>query len=394
MRILHLTPYYRPAYAFGGVVRAVEGLATAQARQGHQVTVLTTDALDQSTRLADAAEETIDGVRVLRRPNISTFLRGKFNLSTPRSMKKTAESLMQATDVLHVHEFRTVENLLVTPVAQSLRIPIVLSPHGTLSYATGRSHSKRLWDQLLSAALALRIDHVLALTENELEDVQALWARFGRRQIPTRFSVLPNGINPQDFVDLPPADGFRKRYRLEDAPTVIYLGRLQQRKGLDILVKAFQRAAVEHSRLLIVGPDEGMLATIQSLAAGDGRIVCTGFLGGDYRLQALAAVDLFALPAVGEGLPMAALEAMASGVPALLSTGCNLPEVATADAGFVVDATVDAFAEKLQLLLTNGDLRVEMGEAARRLVVEKYNWDGIAAELGVVYKIYTHRKQI
>ena len=175
---------------------------------------------------------------------------------------------------------------------------------------------------------------------------------------------------------------------------MIYLGRLQQRKGLDILVKAFQRAAVEHSRLLIVGPDEGMLATIQSLAAGDGRIVCTGFLGGEDRLQALAAGDLFALPAIGEGLPMAALEAMASGVPALLSTGCNLPEVATADAGFVVDATVDAFAEKLQLLLTNDDLRVEMGEAARRLVVEKYSWDGIAAELGVVYKIYTHRKQI
>ena len=144
MRILHLTPYYRPAYAFGGVVRAVEGLATAQARQGHQVTVLTTDALDQSTRLADATEETIDGVRVLRRPNVSTFLRGKFNLSTPRSMKKTAESLLPAIDVLHVHEFRTVENLLVTPVALSLGIPIVLSPHGTLSHTTGRSHLKRL----------------------------------------------------------------------------------------------------------------------------------------------------------------------------------------------------------------------------------------------------------
>ena len=128
MHILHLTPYYKPAFAYGGVVRAVEGMATSLVANGHQVTVLTTDALDQNARYRGPADEVIDGVRILRRPNLSTRLRGRLNLSTPRSMKRTAESILPNIDVVHVHEFRTVENLLVTPVAQKLGVPIVLSP--------------------------------------------------------------------------------------------------------------------------------------------------------------------------------------------------------------------------------------------------------------------------
>lgn len=64
MHILHLSPYYKPAYAFGGVVRAVEGMAGALVKRGHQVTVLTTDALDQTARYGGAADEMADGVRV------------------------------------------------------------------------------------------------------------------------------------------------------------------------------------------------------------------------------------------------------------------------------------------------------------------------------------------
>ena len=139
MRIMHLTPYYKPAYAFGGVVRSVEGMATSLVQRGHEVTILTTDAFDQHRRHTGAIDETIDGVHVLRRPNVLPGLRGRFNLSTPRSMKQTAEALLPSFDVLHVHEFRTLENLLVTPVAaRTLQgCNRTLSPHGTLALRNG-----------------------------------------------------------------------------------------------------------------------------------------------------------------------------------------------------------------------------------------------------------------
>ena len=153
-----------------------------------------------------------------------------------------------------------------------------------------------------------------------------------------------------------------------------------------MLIEAFKAADVADSRLLIVGPDEGMLPALKSLAGGDARIVFTGYLGGDARLGALAASDIFALPASGEGQPMAALEAMAAGLPVLLSPGCNLDEVADAGAGFVVEATADAFSDALRTLLTYGDLRDQLGRAARRLVDEQYTWDRIAASLEDVYQ--------
>lgn len=386
MRILHLTPYYRPAYAFGGVVRSVEGMATALAQRGHDVTVLTTDALDHNTRHSGAQDERIDGVRVLRCPNVLPRLRGRFNLSTPRSLKRSAEALLPAVDVLHIHEFRTLENLLVTPVAKNREAPILLSPHGTLNLNTGRGAVKRAWDQLLSPGIASRINHVIALSAAERDEAERLWKRFGTRRMPTGFSVIPNGVDLGDFDRRALAASFSKRYNLGDAQTILFMGRLQARKGVDVLINAFKAIDMEDARLLIVGPDEGMLPILQASAGGDRRIIFTGYLQGDERLGALAASDIFALPATGEGQPMAALEAMAAGLPAVLSPGCNLDEVEEAGAGYVVKADVDSFAQKLRLLLRDQDMRRNMGLRARRLVEETYSWDGIAERLEDVYQ--------
>ena len=386
MRILHLTPYYAPAYAFGGVVRSVEGMAASLARRGHEVTVLTTDALDHRRRYTGAQDDMIDGVRVWRRPNVAPRLRGRFNLSTPRSLKRSAEALLPAIDVLHIHEFRTLENLLATPVAKKLDVPIALSPHGTLNLNTGRGALKRAWDRLLSPGIASRIDHVIALSAAERNEAETYWQSFGARRMPTRFSVIPNGVDLGDFDRRALAASFRKRYHLCGGRIVLFMGRLHARKGVDALIKAFNAIDLEDSRLLIVGPDEGMLPVLHALAGGDRRIIFTGYLQGDARLGALAASDIFALPATGEGQPMAALEAMAAGLPVVLSPGCNLDEVEGAGAGYVVDAEVDAFAEKLRLLLRDQDLRRNMGQRARRLVEESYSWDGIAERLEDVYR--------
>ena len=385
MRIVHLTPYYAPAYAFGGVVRSVEGMAASLARRGHEVTVLTTDALDHRRRYTGAKDETIDGVRVLRRPNVLPRLRGRFNLSTPRSLKRSAEALLPTIDVLHIHEFRTLENLLATPVAQLHETPIALSPHGTLNLNTGRGALKRAWDRLLSPGIASRIDHVIALSAAERDEAESLWQSVGARRKPTRFSVIPNGVDLGDFDRRALAASFRKRFNLGDAQIVLFMGRLHARKGVDVLIKAFRAIDLEDSPLLIVGPDDGMLPTLQAFADGDRRITFTGYLQSDERLGALAASDIFALPATGEGQPMAALEAMAAGLPVVLSPGCNIDEVAVHGAGFVVEATVEAFADKLRLLLSDQDMRREMGERAQQLADERFAWDRIAERLEEVY---------
>ncbi|MEO8392120.1 MAG: glycosyltransferase [Chloroflexota bacterium] len=387
MNILHLTPYYAPAYAFGGVTRAVEGMARALVDRGHQVTVLTTDALNQHQRyeaVLDSRPIREGEVRVVVVHNFSVRLRGQFNLSTPLGMGKIAADLLKNADILHVHEFRTAENLLVTPVAARLGVPIVLSPHGTLTLSTGRGALKSAWDRLLSPAVARRMGTVVGLTAQEADEAHSAWKSFGLDPAPTRFEVVPNGVNAEEFADLRGKETFRERYGLGNATVCLFMGRLHARKGVEVLARAFQQANVANARLVIAGPDDGMLALLQTIK--DDRIVITGYLDGQERLAALAAADLFCLPATGEGLSMAALEALAAGLPAILSPGCNLPEVAQYGAGLIVEPQVEPLAAALRALLTDSDLRARMGVAGRALVRERFSWASVAAQLESIYQ--------
>ncbi len=380
MHILHVSPYYAPAYSFGGVVSMLEGLTQAQVKSGHQVTVLTSDAYSLESRYQGELETVRDGIRVIRCPNWIYPLR-RYNLDTPFRMASQARNIMQEIDIIHLHEFRTIENLLVVPIAAKHQKPVVLSPHGTLTYSTGRSTLKSLWDRWLSPRVAQHIRHVIPLAESELDDARRTWSQFSTQP---DFSIVPNGVNPADYDTLPDEALFRKKYNLGDSPVVLFMGRLHQRKGVDVLAKAFQQADIPGAKLVIAGPDEGMRPQIEALA--DENIILTGFLGGDERLQALSAADLFVLPAIGEGLSMAVLEAMAAGLPVLLSPGCNLPEAAAARAGKIVPVDGDSLASALAHMLSDSDSLSEMGQNAKELIQQEFTWDIVASEMDAVYR--------
>lgn len=383
MHILHVTPYYVPAFAFGGVVRAVEGMARGLVQRGHTVTVLTTDALTRESRIAES-EAIIDGVRVIRAANASLTLRGAANLSTPFAMRRIAPDLIYAVDIVHCHEFRTAENLIVTPVAARLHKPLVLSPHGTLRHDTGQSTLKIMWDRLISPRMARRFAGVIGLTDAETDDSRAAWSRFGAHH--TRFVTLPNGVDADEFASLDAAAGesFRRAHAISNAPMVLFMARLHPRKGLDVLIDAFERLHHPSAVLMIAGADEGMLRRVRPRFSA--RVRYIGYLDAGERRAALAAADVFALPATGEGLPMGVLEALAAGVPVLISPDCHLPQVETFDAGMIAAPTADDVHAALAHLLHDSAARARMGENGRALVRAHFTWDQVAAQLESVYQ--------
>jgi glycosyltransferase involved in cell wall biosynthesis len=386
--ILHVTPHYAPAWAYGGPPRIAHALCKELAARDHHVTVFTNDSLGPGQRYVGPRPAEIDGVRIFYFRNLSNALKARLNLSTPLGLERTARRLLPAFDLIHCHELRTVENLIVTPVAAQLRKPLLLTPHGTLPYETGRGGIKAMWDRLFGRALMRRFAHVAAESEQAMREVRALRARLA---LPPKvdYRIIPNGVTPDEFASLPPSEAFRARWGIPlDAPLVLFLGRLHPRKGLDVLIPALARASVPDAWLAVVGPDEGAHGAARALAGKMGlgdRAVFTGLLGGDDKLAALAAADVFALPAVGEGMPIAALEACASGLPVLLSEGCNLPEVAAAGAGRVLPRDVEAWAEALEALLSDPEARATMSELARRMVGERFTWSAVVDRLEAFY---------
>ncbi|MDZ4770833.1 MAG: glycosyltransferase [Chloroflexota bacterium] len=393
MNLLHIAPYTAPAFAFGGVPRAVDGLTRALAHQGHTVTVLTTDAGTPTARVAAPRDEMRQGVRIVRVPNLSVWARGRLNLSSPIGIRGALRDLLPGITCVHLHELRTVENLLTVPIVTWEGVPIVLSPHGTLDLTTGRPALKKLWDRAFPVT-AWSVQTVVALTDAERDEARAAWVRFGGE--PPRFRVIPNGVDLEAFAHLPDPAPFRARWGLDDAPVCLFMGRLHPRKGVGVLAQAFLRMTAEHgsdARLLVVGGDEGALAGLRALASADRRIVITGYLDGADRLGALACADLFALPAVGEGQPMAALEAMACGIPAILSPGCNLPAAAQAGAALIVEPQIAPLADALHVLLSDRVRRADMGARARELVASQFTWDKIATIYSALYARYVRVEQ-
>lgn len=379
MKLLHIAPYTAPAFAFGGVPRAVDGLTRALARAGHEVTALVTDAGAPGA----AREDISGGVRIVRARNLSPWARARLNLSSPLGLPADLRRLLPLAEVAHLHELRTIENLLAAPMLARAGLPIVLSPHGTLTPTTGRPLLKRAWDALLTPATALHIAAVVGLTGAERDEAQAAWPAFTAVQ--PQFAVIPNGVDLADFAALPEAAPYRARWGLAEAPTVLFLGRLHPRKGAVVLAEAFALLPQLEANLLIAGGDEGALPALVALAARDRRIRLVGHLSGPDRLGALACADLFALPAIGEGLPMAALEAMACRLPLLLSPGCNLPEAEAAGAAVVVPPSAPALAAALGALLADSARCQAMGAAGRALVGAQYTWDAVAAAYGHLY---------
>jgi glycosyltransferase involved in cell wall biosynthesis len=392
LNILHVTPYYAPAWALGGVVRSVVGLAEAQADAGHAVAVLTTDILDRGGPSLPRREE-LGGVKVTRRSIASPWLRLSLNLSTPIGLARAAQEIIRrdGVQVVHLHEFRTTENMLVARQAISAGVPLVLSPHGTLPYETGRGWAKRAWDRVAGHRLARSVDQVIALTAVEAEQARRLWSRLAGKLDTDQIRVVPNGVRPAPPPRPDALAAFRHEWRLGSRTLAIFVGRLTARKGLDVLIDAFAHVASSHPQamLLIVGPDGGELSGIrrrlQAQRMGD-RVVLTGFLQGSALQTALAAADFFVLPATGEGMPMAALEALSSGLPIVTSPGCGLDMIEGSGAGFIVPPEVSRLSVALRQLFEQPDLRAKMGECAARLAMKHFAWPMIVPQVEAAYR--------
>jgi glycosyltransferase involved in cell wall biosynthesis len=142
--------------------------------------------------------------------------------------------------------------------------------------------------------------------------------------------------------------------------------------------------------LVIAGPDSsGYRAAIQRIIKQEkveNHVVFTGMLEGSVNLSALAAADIFVLPSYSEGLPTAALEALASGCPVIVSPACNLPEVGEVGAGLVTGVSAEEVAGAIRTLLDDPALRRRMGRVGRGFAASRFGWRPIAEQMATIYE--------
>jgi glycosyltransferase involved in cell wall biosynthesis len=172
---------------------------------------------------------------------------------------------------------------------------------------------------------------------------------------------------------------------------ILFLGRVTQKKGVDVLIRSFARVrAAQDARLVIAGPDdEGLLPSLERLVAELRLAEDVLFLGpvyGEDRLAALATADVWALSSHTENFGIAVAEAMAAGCAVVISPQVNIAdEVGAADAGVIAELSPEAFGQALLDLLQAEERRSQLRSRAREFV-RRYDWNAVAPELLRMYQ--------
>ena len=290
-------------------------------------------------------------------------------------------------DILHSHYW--LSGLVGERLKRTWDVPHVAMFH-TLGEIKNRSSVQEHETDLRIASersVLQGAERIVCATEQERASIRLLYGAD-----PEKITVIPLGVDMDRFRPAAKADA-RERLGLGDERIVLFVGRLEPLKGVDILIGAASLldSDVECS-VLIVGGDETSNQQVQelqglasNLGVGD-RVAFVGAVDHDLLPLYYNAADVCVVPSHYESFGLVAVEAMASGLPVVASrVGGLMGTVKDGETGYLIPwLCPEPFAERIELLLDNEPLRLSLGEAARE-AVSRYRWENVA---GAVLEVY------
>ena len=293
-------------------------------------------------------------------------------------------------DVVHIHALFSFSSWAAARAARHARIPYIVRPLGVLN-TWGMENRRRFLKRWSLNLIELPILRGAAAIHYTAE-AEAREAALAHREIASlRSVIIPIPIELPQTSD--PSLFYRRFPTAAGRPLVVFLSRLDRKKGLELLLEAYQevRRKVPEALLVIAGSGEPeYVASLRQKAREMGcetDIIWTGFVEGDEKAALFAAANVFVLPSYSENFGVAAAEALAAGIPVVLSDRVGVAEaVRSAEAGVVVECTAGAIANALTQLLADAALREKLGKSGRRFADERYSSDRVGRELKKLYE--------
>jgi glycosyltransferase involved in cell wall biosynthesis len=294
------------------------------------------------------------------------------------AMRQALRSAATTLDVLHNHSLWMMPNVYPAAAVRGTRCKLVVSPRGTLSaWSLRRSKwSKRAFWWAGQGAVLRAAACFHATAEEEADDVR-------RAGFSAPIAVIPNGIE----LPLPAQTGAPPG----ELRRLLFLGRIHPVKGIDVLLRSWRavQAGAPDWELVLAGPDEdGYLAKVQALAAelGVERVRFAGPVYGAEKSACYRQADLYVLPSRSENFGMTVAEALAHGIPAIVSKAAPWSGLDTHDCGWWVEFGDAPLTDCLRtaLALSPAELRAR-GTRGRAWMERDFSWDGIGMRMHETY---------
>jgi glycosyltransferase involved in cell wall biosynthesis len=377
VKSLHIV--YSTDNRVGGALHAALGVAQFLTRAGHRADIAAT---------ALPTDETEYLAKIYPELKVFTFPRSfPARYANSNAFAAWFREYHSEYDVVEIHSLFTCIAWRAVWICTELGKPYVVRPHGSLDPFDLQKHAllKRMVGPIVVRPLLARSRGAMLTTSLEADRMEAYGAKV-RRMV----HALPVVLGERSAS----GDSFRQRHRIpDDARLVLFMSRIDYKKGLEFLIPAIGELQQEFPNLWLVLAGSGE----NSFTIGIERLVLrcglgaktrwVGFISGQEKTDALAAADVFALPSLNENFGIVLIEAMNAGVPLLISDEVYIHrEVSDAGAGVVCQPTMASVKSSLRSLLAGEvDLSV-MGEQGRRLVQERYLPDQATKSLIATYR--------
>jgi len=350
MKILFITHYYLPH--FGGIETVVGSESSYLKKSGHQVRIISSDISNRSGGHAGTGED------VLRIPAINPFERYgvPYPVFSPRIILTLIGEINRA-DIIHAHGLLYGGSFWAALISKIFHKPFIVTEH--VGIVPFNNPMLRLVQKAafltfgsITAGLA---DQIYVLNKSIKEYIGKLYLK--------DVKILPNGVNTVLFSPSSREEKLKVRKKLglpTDIPLVLYIGRFVEKKGIN-LIKSIRQTDF---RLVMVGDGEDIQHSGEILV----------FNPVDHRKLSLfyKASDIFILPSRGEGMPMTILEALATGLPVLVSGSGDSGNIKS-----VIRLPDDsrAYETKIIELIKNKHLYRKLSESARSEALTVFTWD-------------------
>jgi len=386
IKILVISPYYEPANVYGGPAKSIPALCKSLARNGASVTVFTTNS-NGDKKLRDIPVNRMLIQEKVKVYYFSRFTRSSYFLSL--NLLLACINQIPNFDIIQIHGVFSFLSLVGSILSRLYKKTYVVFLHGMLMpWAYQYKHLKKsFYMKMIERRLLCRAQALISTDVFEKEALEKF-----------NFNIpiinIPYGVDFVRYKVLPPRGKLRKQLNIpQEHSIILVLGRLHPVKRPDLAMDAFSLVAQKHplSHLVFAGPDETQMSTgIISRARQAGfekRVHFTGLLSPDQVIQMLSDADIFLNTSESENFGMAIVEAMAAGLPVIVSNKIGLARIVQeSNGGLSCDLNKDSIAYKLNTLLEKPDQLKVIGLKGRQYVFDRYEINQVAQKILETYR--------
>ena len=389
LKVLHIIPSV--ATVRGGPSQAVIEMVSALRSQGVDAEIATTndngkDLLDVPLyELTDQLSE-YGAVPIRFFPRVSPNIHTVREFAFSRSLTTWLWQHITEYDLVHVHAIFSYASTIAMAIARIKKVPYINRPLGQLcTWSLQQSKvRKKIYLKLIERSNLLHSQALHFTAQQELEEFNLL-----KLNIPS--FVLPHGVQIPELIS-DAQERVRKLLQIPDHfPILLFMSRIHPKKGLEYLIAALGKLKEYNFALVIAGSGEpDYVSQIQDLLVTHGisdRTHLVGFVEGEIKNLYLQSADLFALTSHSENFGIAAIEALASGTPVLITDGVAIaPMVKEQAIGYVTKLEIDAIVTTLKSFLQNSNQNLLIRQKSQQVIAENYSWKSISIQLTKIYQ--------